>query len=576
VVPVVCTLWATLLPASGSAQTTRQATADLVFLGGKIVTVDDQRPQASALAVCGDRIAAVGNDAAVRRWVGKSTRIVELAGKLALPGFIEGHGHFVGLGESKRVLDLTRVRNWNEIVGLVQESARKTGPGNWLVGRGWHQAKWDHVPEDNVEGYPSHGDLSRVTPDHPVILTHASGHMCLANAKAMQLAGVDRNTPDPPGGTILRDRAGNPSGVFREAATGLISRARDRDQGRRTAEQIQRERDEAIRLAADECLANGVTTFHDAGESFATIDHLRRLAEHGQLPVRLWVMVGESPAAMADRLAQYRIVGLGNHHLTVRAVKSFMDGALGTHGAWLLAPYADLPGSAGLSVASPDAIRRVARLAMRYDFQLCVHAIGDRANREVLDVFTQVFKEHPERTDLRWRIEHAQHLSPEDIPRFARLGVIASMQGIHCTSDAPFVIQRLGPRRAREGAYAWRSLLDSGAVLVNGTDAPVEAVSPIQCFYASVTRKDRNAAAFFPEQRMTRPEALRTYTLNASYAAFEEHLKGSLTPGKLADITVLSADIMSCPEEDICRAQVVWTIVGGKVLFPRQIPLGRP
>jgi predicted amidohydrolase YtcJ len=287
------------------------------------------------------------------------------------------------------------------------------------------------------------------------------------------------------------------------------------------------------------------------------------------LPLRLWVMVRQSPGVLAQRLPQYRIVGMGNHHLTVRAVKAFMDGALGTHGAWLLAPYDDLPGGVGMSAASPDAIRRIARLAMQHDFQFCVHAIGDRANREVLDIYAEAFREHPERTDRRWRIEHAQHLSPEDIPRFARLGVIASMQAIHCTSDAPFVVHRLGIRRAREGAYAWRSLLDAGAVLANGTDTPVEAVNPIACFHAGVTRKDRAGKAFFPEQRMTRHEALRSYTLHAAYAAFEDHLKGSLTPGKLADVAVLSADIMSCPEEDICRAQAVLTIVGGKVLYQR-------
>lgn len=567
--PLAYTLWAALLSAGANAQPKPPAIADLVLVGGRLVTMDDQRPQATALAVCADRIVAVGDDASVRRRIGKGTRVIDLAGKLAVPGFIEGHAHFLGLGESKRVLDLSQAKSWDEVVRLVAESAAKTAPGQWIVGRGWHQAKWDHVPADNVEGYPHHAALSRVTPDHPVIVIHASGHMCLANAKAMQLAGVDRSTSAPAGGVILRDPAGNPSGAFREAAAGLISRARQRDSSRRTAQQVQQDRDEVVRLAAAECLAHGITTFHDAGESFSAIDHLRRLAEAGQLPVRLWVMVGESPAALAQRLPQYRLIGCGNRHLTVRAIKAFMDGALGTHGAWLLAPYEDLHGSSGLSVVSPDAIRRIAQLAMHHDFQLCVHAIGDRANREVLSVFAQVFGEHPGRRDLRWRIEHAQHLSPEDIPRFARLGVTASMQGIHCTSDAPFVVPRLGTQRAREGAYAWRSLIDAGTLCINGTDSPVEAVDPIACFYASVTRKGRDGTAFFPEQRMTRQEALRSYTLNAAYAAFEEDVKGSLTPGKLADITILSTDIMTCPEEDIRRAQVVSTIVGGKVLFHR-------
>jgi predicted amidohydrolase YtcJ len=280
-------------------------------------------------------------------------------------------------------------------------------------------------------------------------------------------------------------------------------------------------------------------------------------------------MIGEVNEVLKRRLPQYRIVGLGDHHLTVRAIKRFIDGALGTHGAWMLEPYVDLPRSSGLNTLPLESLAETAELAMRHDFQLCVHAIGDRANRQTLDLFERTLQKHPEKRDLRWRIEHAQHLSPVDIPRFHRLGVIAAMQAVHATSDAPFVVTRLGERRSREGAYAWRSLLDAGAVIVNGTDAPVEEVDPIRSFYASVTRRLESGATFFPEQRMTRLEALRSYTASPAYAAFEESLKGSLTPGKLADIVVLSEDILSAPEEKVLQARVLYTIVGGKVLLDR-------
>jgi predicted amidohydrolase YtcJ len=542
--------------------------ANLVLTGGKLVTMDESRPLASALAAQGDRIIAVGDDAAVQPLVGPATRVIQLEGKLVLPGFIEGHGHFLDLGESKRTLDLTRARDWEQIVALVAEAARKAPAGTWIVGQGWHQSHWDRPPEPNVEGYPFHEKLSRQTPDHPVLLTHGTGHMCLANAKAMELAGVDGKTPDPPGGQILRDPQGRAIGAFRETAAGLIERAYERSRANRTPAEIASERDEQIRLATAECLSKGVTTFHDAGEPFAVIDHFRRLAERGELKVRLWVMIGDSPDALAKRLPKYRLIGLGNNHLTVRAIKEFMDGALGTHGAWLLEPYNDVAG-VGMAVTPPETIRRVARLAIEHGFQLCTHAIGDRANRQVLDIYQEVFREHPDRTGLRWRIEHAQHLNPADIPRFGQLGVIASMQGCHATSDGPFVVTRLGPRRAQEGAYAWQPLLRSGAMIVNGSDVPVEDMSPILCFYSSVTRKMADGRPFFPEHCMTRPQALRSYTLDTAYAGFEEHIKGSLTPGKLADVVVLSKDIMTVPAAEIPQAEALYTIVGGKVLFER-------
>ncbi len=569
VLVVTTAIAATLLEGVLAGQPPASKSADLVLLGGKILTMDQQQPSAAALAARGDRIIAVGTDAEVRPLIGQQTRVIDLAGRLAVPGFIDSHGHFVSLGRSKMILDLSQARDFDQIVRLVRQAARQTPAGDWIVGRGWHQEKWQRPPVPDVDGCPTHQKLSQAAPAHPVLLTHGTGHMSLANAKAMELAGVDRTTPSPPGGQILHDQDGNPTGVFRETAMDLISRAHERSRSKRTEEELATELDEAIRLATAECLANGITTFHDAGSSFATIGRFKQLAQRGGLKVRLWVMIGESNAALARRLPQYRIVGLGDNHLTVRAIKRFIDGALGSNSAWLLAPYNDLPESTGLNTTPVASLRRTARLALEHDFQLCVHAIGDRANRETLDLFAEVFHEHPEKEDLRWRIEHAQHLSPDDIPRFARLGVIASMQGIHATSDAPFVVKRLGHQRAEQGAYAWQSLLRCGAVVANGTDTPVESCSPIACFYASVTRKRPNGEAFFPAQRMTRQQALKSYTLDAAYAGFEEDLKGSLVPGKLADVVVLSKDIMTVPDEEIRQARVVYTIVGGKVLFQR-------
>jgi len=535
--------------------------ADLVLRNGTIVTVDDLIPEVEALAVRGDRIVAVGRSAELDRYIGDETQVIDLDGRLAIPGFIEGHGHLLGIGDAMLQLDLTGVGSWADIVAIVEEAAARARPGELVRGRGWHQDKWDPAPSPSVDGLPLHDALSAVSPLNPVLLQHASGHATFANAKAMELAGITADTPDPPGGEIVREAAGRAIGVFRETAAGLLSAARrDATPGdpRRQAE-----------LAVRELLENGITSFQDAGASFATVDLYKHMVEDGSLGVRLWVMLRASNTQLAERMADYRIIGMGDDRLTVRAVKHQIDGALGSHGAWLLEPYADQADSAGLNTTPIEAIEETARLALEHGFQLCVHAIGDRANRETLDLFERAFRTHPEAQDLRWRIEHAQHLHPDDIPRFAELGVIASMQGTHATSDGLWVPDRLGDRRAEEGAYVWRRLLDAGAVVSNGTDAPVEHVSPIASYYATVSRRLADGSVFYPDQRLSRLDALRTYTINAAYAAFEEDLKGSLTPGKLADITVLSKNILTVPAEDIPFTEVVYTIVGGRVMYHR-------
>jgi predicted amidohydrolase YtcJ len=539
--------------------------ADLVLMNGKIVTVDDRAPAASWIAVRGDRIAALGAEPkGYTRYVGDGTEIVDLGGALAVPGLIESHGHFTGLGSSKMILDLTKARSWDEIVALVAEAAAAAKPGDWILGRGWHQDKWDRVPEPNVNGLPLHDALSRATPNNPVLLTHASGHSTLANAKAMELSKITATTTNPEGGEIIRDAKGRAIGAFLETAQSLV---RYQAGHATTPEEARASLRKQIELAAQECLAHGVTTFHDAGASFGTIDLYKTMAEEGTLPVRLYVMLSPGNKALAERGAAYRMIGAVDNHLTVRTIKRFIDGALGARGAWLLEPYADLPSSTGLNTESIEDLKETARFAIENGFQLATHAIGDRGNRETLNIYEEAFKAHPDKTDLRWRIEHAQHLALDDIPRFGKLGVIPAMQAIHCTSDAPWVYKRLGEKRAEEGAYVWRKLMTAGAIIPNGTDVPVEPIDPMPCFYAAVTRKLKDGTTFFADQRMTREEALRSYTLNGAYAGFEEGLKGSLTPGKLADITVLSRDILTCPEDDIPGTEVLYTIIGGKIVY---------
>jgi len=543
--------------------------ADLVLKNGKIVTVDESVPEAQAVAVRGDVIVAVGSDKMIESYIGETTKVIDLDGMLAIPGFIESHGHFTGIGRSKMQLNLMDLNNWDEIIAMVAEAVKDAGSGEWILGRGWHQEKWDETPDPNVDGLPYHHELSKISPDNPVWLDHASGHSAFANAKAMELAGIDKETSDPPGGEIVRDPEGNAIGIFRETAQGLVGKAISHYMDERTSDQIDAEQRKIVELADDECLSKGITCFHDAGSSFGTIDLFKEFVEQGKLGLRLYVMASASNDQLKERLSKYRIIGMGNNHLTVRSIKRLIDGALGAHGAWLLEPYTDLPSSTGLNTTPVDFIRETAKIAIENAFQLNIHAIGDRANREVLNIYEEAFKAHPEKKDLRWRIEHSQHLHLDDIPRFGQLGVIASMQGGHCTSDGPWVLKRLGEKRAEEGAYVWQKLMKTGAVICNGTDAPVEDVDPIACYYATVSRKTWDGSVFYPDQRMNRMEALRSYTINGAYASFQEDILGSLTVGKLADIAVLSKDIMTIAEEEIPTAEVLYTIVGGKIAYQK-------
>jgi predicted amidohydrolase YtcJ len=454
--------------------------ADMVLVGGTVVTADDAVADGEAVAVRGGRVIAVGTDSEIRRFVGDGTEVIELHGRTAIPGFIEGHGHYTGVGRATLQLDLMDVANWDEVVAMVEAAVAEAQPGELIAGRGWHQEKWDRRPEPQVDGLPFHHSLSAVSPDNPVVLSHASGHATFANARAMEISGITVGTVDPPGGEIVRDGQGNPIGAFRETASGLLGPARQ------DAASVDPRR--VLLMAQEEVFSKGITSFQDAGSGYATVDLVKELIDEGSLKVRLWIMLRTSNESLAENLDAYRTIGYGGDRLTVRAIKRSIDGALGSHGAWLLEPYEDLPSSAGLNTTPIDELVETARLAREHGYQLCVHAIGDRANRESLDIFEATFEEIGELADARWRVEHAQHLSLDDIERFGELGVIASMQGIHATSDGPWVEPKLGARRAEEGAYVWQKLMQTGALVTNGTDAPVEDVDPLESYYATVSR----------------------------------------------------------------------------------------
>ena len=547
-------------------------TADLVLTNGTVVTLDETRGDAEALAVAGDTILAVGSTAEIDAYTGADTRVVDLDGRLAVPGFIEGHGHFMGMGEAQMQLGLLGTSSWDQVVAEVDSAAGATAPEAWVEGRGWHQEKWASTPERMVRGFPTNARLNEVAPDTPVYLTHASGHAAIANDAALEAAGIDPNTPDPEGGTIVRDGQGRATGVLLETAEGLVQDAIEASRSDRSAAQRRRQQRKKVRLAAREALANGVTSFHDQGASFETIELYREMAQNGELGLRMYAMVSQSEVRpeTRDRLADIRTVGAADHHLTVRSIGEVtVDGALGSRTAWMLEPYNDASNSTGTNVTSMDRVREIAEIALREDYQLAVHAIGDRANRETLDLYASLFDEAGVSGEKRrWRVEHAQHLDPDDIPRFADLGVMASMQAIHACSDAPYNYKRLGAERVEGGAYPWKTLWNDGAVVGNGTDVPVEKVDPLASYHCTIAREVPGTdTTFTPDETLTRRQALESYTVNNAYAAFEEDSKGTLVPGMLADVTVLSQNILTGPAGEIQEAEVDYTIVGGEIVY---------
>ena len=547
-------LLATIAPPLVAAQ--REA-PDLIVLNATIYTLDSALPRAQALAVKDGRFILVGSNAQVDAIAGPQTERLETGGRVIIPGMIDAHAHLPNLGRILRTVDLRGTTSYEEVIALVKRRSEELMTKTWIVGRGWDQNDWDS------REFPTHQALSAAVPRNPVYLERVDGHAALANAMALQLAGVDRRTEDPDGGKIIRDADGNPTGTLIDEARLLVASAIPPVSKRQLEAQIQAGMREANRW--------GLTGIHDAGVGADTVELYEELAARGQLTLRFYVMVEAGSPGLLELLGHGPRIAMGDHMVWTRAVKVSADGAMGSRGAALLRDYHDDPGNRGLMLADYDSVLTIARLALENGFQLNVHAIGDRANRSVLDAYQEALSEYPGR-DHRFRIEHAQLLAPDDIPRFAQLGVIPSMQGSHQTSDMYWVADRLGRPRL-EGAYAWRSLRETGVIIPNGSDFPVEAVNPLISFHAFVTRQDADGwpeGGWFPEQRLDREDALESITVWPAYAAFMENEVGSISVGKLADFVVLDRDIMTVPPEEILGTRVLRTVVGGRSVYLAQ------
>jgi len=546
-----------LLAAPLAAQAPPAQPADLVVTAGHVYTADAAHPQAQAFAVREGRVVFVGSAREALTLRGPQTRVVDLPGLTVLPGITDAHVHLAGLGSALRTVDLVGTRSYDEVIQRVVARAARARPGEWIRGRGWNQMDW---PDTR---FPTHEALSRAVPNNPVVLTRVDGHASLVNARALEAARLTAATRDPDGGRILRNADGSPTGVFVDAAQGLVRRVMppsSRDEQR-----------EEILAAISEANRWGLVGVHDAGVGPGTIDLYEELARADRYNLRNYVMIDDDSATLRRYFARGPQRALYDGRLWLRAIKGVADGALGSRGAALLEDYSDEPGNRGLITTPIEYLRGVAVQALRHGFQFNVHAIGDRANREALDAFEYALGQVPT-ADHRFRIEHAQIIHRQDIPRFAQLGVIPSMQGSHQSSDAPMAMNRLGWTRA-QGAYPWRSLLGTGVVIPNGTDFPVEAVNPFVGFHALVSRQDASnwpAGGWFPAERMTRDEALLSLTLWPAYASFTEEVQGSLSPGKYADFVVLSQDIMSVAPDRILDTRVLMTVLGGRVVYQKE------
>ena len=534
--------------------------ADLIIYGGTIYTVDSINSKVESVAVKDGKIYKIGYYNDVINLSNRQTQIINLKEKTMIPGFIEGHAHIMGTGYNQKNIDLLNTTSYNEIIEIVKNKAKQIPKGEWIIGRGWHQDKWTDSPEKLIKGFPTHDKLSESVPDHPVYLRHASGHASLSNMKAMELFNINKNSSDPVGGEIFKDLSGNPTGLFNEKAMSLIT----------PPENTFQDHLDALKMANDHAIENGITTFHDAGSDFKDIKAYKELAKNGELDLRLVIMLNGNN----DSLLNYYYnngpeIGLYDNHLTIRSIKLYADGALGSRGAWLIEDYEDAEGEHGHIVTPVETLKRITEEGFKNGFQICTHAIGDMANREVLNIYNKHLEEN---NNKRFRIEHAQHIDLKDIPRFKELGVIAAIQGIHMSSDRPWAIDRLGKKRIVDSAYPWQKLYQSGAIIINGTDAPVEPINPLPSFYASVSRKTLNKTplgGYEPGEKMSRDLALRTYTINGAYAAFEEEIKGSIEVGKLADFTIMDKDIMTIDEDEILETNIEMTIIGGNIVYSR-------
>jgi len=547
--------------------------ADTLYINGLIYTMDDENSVAEAVAVRGERFIGVGSRIELEKRV-KAKRVVDLEGRAVFPGFIDAHGHVTSLGIARMTVDLVGAVSEAEAVERVRRRVKETVPGTWIRGRGWDQNDWPS------KRFPHHSLLDRVAPENPAYLIRIDGHAAWLNKAALEAAGITRKTVDPPGGKILRDGSGEPTGVLIDNAKDLVTSI--------LPPPSPQEQEEALQRAIDECLRYGITGVHDMGADMEELELYRRFADEGRLRMRIYAAIGGIGETW-DRFREIGpVIGYADDRLTVRALKLYIDGALGSRGAALIEPYSDDPDNRGLTVIAEEDLQNAISQALQAGFQVCTHAIGDRGNNIVLNAYERELKEFPQ-TDHRLRVEHAQILSPDDIPRFKELGVVPSMQETHCTSDMYWAEARIGSERVK-GAYAWRSLRETGVVIPGGSDFPVEHPNPLYGIYAGVTRQDhagipRNAeevrrafqlsaagiadpsvfeGGWYSAQKLTREEAIRSFTSWAAWAGFEERNKGSIESGKLADFIVLSSDIMTVPAQEILRTEVVKTIVGGR------------
>lgn len=532
--------------------------ADLVLKGGKIATVDKDFSYAQAVAVRGDSIIFVGSDADIAKYIGPATEVIDCAGRLVVPGLIDAHAHMLGYGSSLSELDFRGTKSFDEIISLCAEKAKTLSPGEWITGQNWDQNDW---PEKE---FLPHDALSKAVPDNPVWITRVDGHAGIANAKTMEIAGIAKASKSPGGGEILRKKDGSPTGVFVDNAMDLINSV--------VPDPTEEQLSDALEAAANGCLAVGLTGVHDAGVSPRTIALYKKLIDSGRLGMRVFAMLGYpgDGADVKDYLLKNKFDSYGDHFLKVASIKLFMDGALGSRGAAMFEDYSDRPGYTGLMTLSEERAEEVSRAALEADCQVCTHAIGDKAIDLILDAYEAALKDNPKK-DHRFRVEHAQVVAPGDFQRFVDLGILPSMQPTHATSDMYWAEARVGAERVK-GAYAWRSFLDLGLIVPCGSDFPVEETNPMLGIYAAITRQDPTGypdGGWFPEQRMTREEVLKGFTIWAADAAFQDDILGSIEAGKLADMVVLSNDIMTIEPKNILSTVPDYTIVGGKVRYSR-------
>jgi predicted amidohydrolase YtcJ len=537
----------------------RVQTADIVFKNGNIYTANNKAPRAEAIAVKADRIVFVGSNADAQKYVGKTTRVVDLKGNTVLPGFTDSHQHLSGVGQREMTLNLEGITSLADFLAKVKARVDQAKPGEWVTGRGWIETHWQPPV------FPTRWDLDKVAPNNPVILGRADGHGAVANSAALKLAGVDKDTPNPFGGEISKDKqSGEPNGMLLDAAQGLVRR--------KVPPTTRADNERAVVLGVKRDIELGWTQIQDAGGTYGDVEIFKKLYEAGTIKLRIYKAV-YGPGPNATRLLnEGPTIGAYGNRFTARTIKVVSDGALGSRGAALLAPYSDAADTSGFLTVKAEELRPMLRDALRKGIQVETHAIGDLANRFILDEYEAAFKDvaagERKVAEPRWRVEHAQIVNPADIPRFAKLGVIPSMQPSHAIGDLFFAPSRLGMDRLA-GAYAWESFIKSGVVVPGGSDAPVERGEPMIEFYAAVARKDQkgfSAAGWHPEEAVSREDALKMFTIWPAYAAFEEKLRGSIEPGKLADLTILSADIMKIPELDILKTRCVMTVINGEIV----------